>query len=178
MERMRHDESPRHALGSVNDSRRRFRVVSPPALLLAVGLTAVVGWRLYFADDDSPEHWLRVAGDSSYVISIDTTRVGEPYRGIYDVWYRTDHSTTHQYHGTSFNREDVESLLRCNTLEFKVEGVNMSMRGGRIVARQRNDAHDVKRDEWHQVDPRTIEATAAQVTCNEAPRFVGRFGGR
>jgi len=153
-------------------------VLSPPALLFAVGVTAAIVVRLYYMlDADRPEHWLRVAGDSSYTISIDTTRVVEAYPGIYDVWYRTDHSTIHQYRGASFNREDVESLLRCSTLEFKVEGVDMSMRGGRVVARQRNDARDVKRDDWHPVDARTIESTAAQVTCNEAPRFTASDAG-
>ena len=174
---MRPDHTPRHAHPS-NDARHGSTALSPPALLVAIGVTALVIMRLYGMNGDRPEHWLRVAGDSSYSISIDTTRVAEAYAGIYDIWYRTDHSTAHQYRGSTFNREDVESLLKCNTLEFKVEGVDMSMRGGRVVAHQRNDDHDVKRDSWHAVEPRTIEATAAQVTCNEAPRFVERAAKR
>jgi len=151
---------------------------TPAALFVAIAVTGIVVARLFLTGGDRPDHWLRVAGDSNYVISIDTTRIAEPYRGIYDVWYRTDHSTTHQYRGATFNREDVESLIRCNTLEFKIKSVNMSMRGGHVVAQQRNDDHDVKRDSWHHVDAQTIEAAAAEVTCNEASRLIGQISGR
>ena len=157
-----------------NNDQATRSFATPATVGVAVAVTAALVSRLYLMGGDRPEHWLRVAGDSNYMISIDTTRIVEPYRGIYDVWYRTDHSTTHEYRGATFNREDVESLVRCNTLEFKVKGVDMSMRGGRIVARQRNDDHDVKQDAWHAVDPRTIEALAAEVTCNEASRIRGR----
>jgi hypothetical protein len=142
-------------------------------LLLLAGCVAVgVGANRYLLTAHNSNGWMRIASDSLYVISIDPARVIERWGGIYDVWYLTDHAIPHMYKGASFNREIVESLLRCNTLSFKILRVDMSMRGGRTVSRQRTDDDDIRRQPWRSVEPGSTEADAARATCERAPGLV------
>jgi hypothetical protein len=111
--------------------------------------------------------WVRVAGDSTYVIAVDTTRITRGYGRLYGVWSRTDHAETRFYNGMRFNREIVQSLLQCEGFAFRVASVDMSL-DGRVVARQRTNAGELGRQEWRRVEAGTTEAIAAQATCELA----------
>lgn len=117
---------------------------------------------------DRGQRWQIVARDSSYQIAIDTTRIGR--RGntaSYTVWYRTDHAQTRLHNGERFNRELVESLLRCDNLTFKVLSVDMSMAGDLPIARQRSGVGD---QPWRSVERGTIEEAAARAACDIGKR--------
>jgi len=121
---------------------------------------------------DGSNRWLRVVHDSGYDIALDTTRITPRYGQEYVVWYRTDHAVTHAYEGKPFNREVVQAILHCRDLSYRIARVDMSLRGGRFVARQRADDGELGRQPWRHVDPGTIEAAAARATCDAARRYA------
>lgn len=119
-------------------------------------------------------HWLRIASDSNYDISIDTTRVARRFGYAYGVWYRTDHAVTHLYKGQPFNREIVESILDCGNLSFRVASVDMFLGTGAPVAQQRTGPGELGQQPWRHVEPETIEAVAARATCDLVRRYATR----
>lgn len=116
---------------------------------------------------DRGHHWQVVARDSSYQIAVDTMRIGRRNNVWYAVWYRTDHTQTRLHNGKPFNRELVESLLRCDNLSFKVLSVDMSMAGDLPIARQRTPVGD---QPWRSVERGTIEETVARAACDIGKR--------
>ena len=60
---------------------------------------------------DEPTRWMLVAHDSSYAISIDTSRIVAAPGRVYEVWYRTDHAATRFYNQKAFTREVVHAVL-------------------------------------------------------------------
>src|SRR3954463_13497709 len=152
---------------SLIDMRRAW--VAP---LLAAA--AVVGWRA-FTPRDSDAHWMLIARDSSYSISLDTTRILRAFDRGYDVWYRTDHLALRFYKEKPFNRETVQALLSCYTFTFKVVSTAMSIGSARPVARQSNTRDEVAHETWHPTPAGSTEADAARATCIVADsRWRGR----
>lgn len=129
-----------------------------------VAALAVLAWRRA-ASTDNDSHWMLIARDSSYAISLDTTRIAQVFDRGYEVFYRTDHATLRYYKEKAFNRETVKTQLACRDLAFKVVNTTMSLGGSRTVAQQQNSAGDVQRETWHRVDPGSTEADAARATC-------------
>jgi hypothetical protein len=116
---------------------------------------------------DRGYRWQVVARDSSYQIAIDTMQIDRRNYTLYTVWYRTDHAQTRLHNGKPFNRELVQSLLRCDNLSFKVLSVDMSMGGKLPVARQRTNAAE---QPWRSVERGTIEEAAARAACDIGKR--------
>jgi hypothetical protein len=116
---------------------------------------------------DRGRSWQVVARDSSYQIAIDTTHVGRRNNVWYTVWYRTDHTQTRLHNGKPFNREVVQSLLRCDNLSFKVLSVDMAMAGELPIAHQQTQAGD---QPWRFVERGTIEEAAARAACDIGKR--------
>jgi len=141
------------------------------AVSLAVLCSGMVACRDALARDGS-HRWLRVARDSGYDIAIDTGHITRRFWQEYVVWYRTDHAVTHAYKGQPFNREIVQAILDCRTLSYKIARVDMSLRGGRLVARQRADDGDLGNQPWRHVELGTVEAAAARATCDAARRYA------
>lgn len=139
------------------DARRAW--IGP--LLAAI---TVIAWRVFIPGDDDA-HWMLIARDSSYSISLDTTRIGRVFDRGYDIWYRTDHVATRFYKAKAFNRETVRAEIACRDFAFKVVSTTMSMRGAGAVERQINSRDDVQRQKWHSVEPGSTEADAARATC-------------
>jgi hypothetical protein len=137
--------------------------VSRAAPLVALlTLTAACG-------DFSTQGWVPIAHDSMYQIAIDTSRLETPSNHAFVIaWFRTDHARTHLYKGQPFNREIVESYLRCGDLSFKVVRVDMSLRGRPATVQQRSGPTDLDEQSWRHVARGTIEALAAQRTCDIA----------
>jgi len=109
-----------------------------------------------------------VARDSTYSISVDTSRiVAEPGR-TYDIWYRTDHTVTRFYNDKAFTREVVHAVLRCDGYTFRVMSTAMSMGAGRAVLRQVTEPRDLVRQPWRRVEAGSTEADAAHATCEVA----------
>lgn len=131
-----------------------------------ISLLATLGCAGPFTGSDA--RWIRIAHNPLYDISLDTTRLTSSYYHTYIVRYRTDHAIPHMYEGHEFNREIVVSHLRCGDFAYKVEAVDMSMRGHGIVVQQRSEGSDLSLQPWRHVEPGTIEATAAQRTCDFA----------
>jgi hypothetical protein len=121
--------------------------------------------RVMTSTNDSETHWLVVARDSSYTISIDTSRIVAQAGRTYEIWYRTDHSTTRYYNEKAFTRETVHAILRCYGYRFRIESVAMSIGSGRPVARQATEPRDLGQQEWRKVEAGSTEADAARATC-------------
>jgi hypothetical protein len=136
-------------------------------LAVRVGIVAavVVTARAVATSDDGPTRWLVVARDSSYTISIDTAHIVALPGRVYEIWYRTDHSTTRYYKENAFTRETVRAILRCDGYSFRVASVAMSMGAGRPVARQITEPRDLARQAWRRVEAGSTEADAARATC-------------
>jgi len=142
--------------------------------LLAVAAASAIAARWTFAGlVDPPGHWMQVARDSSYDIAIDTSRI-KRRGGAWEIWYRTDHATTHLYKDKVFNREVVQSLLDCGSLSFRIARVDMSLRPRGVVAQQRAGPGELGQQPWRAVERGTIEATAAQAACDFVDQRVRR----
>jgi hypothetical protein len=114
-------------------------------------------------------HWMQVARDANYTISIDTARIEVPeHRQWYVVWYRTEHAQPRLHKGKPFNRETVKSLLRCDDYSFKIASIDMSIGAGHIVATQRATADEIAKQPWRNVERWTIEETVARAACDVA----------
>jgi hypothetical protein len=142
---------------------------APFFLLLLFACSSVVAGACTNASASNGSNgWLRVASDSSYDISIDTTRIARRYGHVYVVWYKTDHAVTHLYERKQFNREVVQGLLHCGNLSFKVASVDMSLGGGHPISQQRASPGALHQQPWRQVERGTIEEVAALATCDFA----------
>lgn len=137
--------------------------------LLAVG---ALGFLTGCGNESNPDskRWVRVARDANYEIAIDTTRI-EPH-GLYGylVWYRTDHAAQRLHKGKPFNREVVQSELRCKEMEFKVVSVDLSMGSARPISEQRTEPRDLEDQKWRTVERGTTEEMAATAACHFARR--------
>jgi hypothetical protein len=132
--------------------------------IVGAGLVAAAGGTIISANIRSP-HWKRVAADSNYAISIDTARLSAHYGAWPIVWYRTDHVLPRLYKGKEFDREIVQSVVRCDSLWFKVVSVDMSMGSRQPVARQLSENRDLSRQPWRNVERGTIEEVVARAAC-------------
>jgi hypothetical protein len=112
-----------------------------------------------------------VARDSTYAIAIDTTRIERRMGGQWWlVWYRTDHAQTRHHKGEPFDREVVQSYLRCADLSFKIVSVDMSLGANRPIAEQRLTPDEIAIQPWRQVERGTIEEAAGRAACDFARR--------
>jgi hypothetical protein len=160
----------------VSNDRRKRSPIDPRRSWVGPLLAAitVIAWRV-FIPGDNEAHWMLIARDSSYAISLDTSRIARLFDRGYDIWYRTDHVATRFYREKAFNREIVRAEIACRDLAFKVVSTTMSMRGAGTVERQVNSREDVQRERWHRVEPGSTEADAARATCIVADsRWRGR----
>jgi hypothetical protein len=142
-----------------------FRNAVRTASVLTAG---ALTWLAVANARDEQANWIVVARDSTYSISIDTTRILVERGRTYEVWYRTDHAVTRFYKEKAFTRETVHAILRCNNYTFRVISTAMSMGSRRPVAQQVTDARDLARESWRKVEPGSTEADAARATCEVA----------
>src|SRR5688572_17409882 len=119
---------------------------------IAVVTAAVLATSAIASGGADPAHWMLVARDSSYVISIDTSRIVATPGRTYEVWYRTDHATTRFYREKAFTRELVHAVLRCDGYSFRVMSVAMSIGDSRAVIRQITEPRDLARQQWRRVE--------------------------
>lgn len=129
-----------------------------------------------FAADDGGGRWHRVAVDPNYVIYIDTM-VELRRDGSFETTFRTDHEVPRLRDGKPFDREIVTSIVRCDSLWFKVRSVDMSLGDARPIAQQRDDEWDISEQPWRRVEQGTSEHIAAEAACHYGrKRFPkGRF---
>lgn len=145
-----------------------------PLIVTIVAVGSALAWRS-IVPRDAGSHWLLVARDSSYAISIDTTRIVRARDRVYDIWYRTDNAGTRYYKEKAFTRETVAVELFCTNFSFKVLQTAFSVGDGRPVARQANSTREIVTQPMHRVDPGSIDADAARATCIVADsRWRGR----
>ncbi len=135
---------------------------------LAVVAAASVATRVIVTGRDAAAVWLLVARDSTYSISIDTSRIVAEAGRTYEIWYRTDHTVTRFYNDKAFTREVVHAILQCDGYRFRVMSTVMSMGSGRPVIRQFTEPRDLARQPWRRVEPGSTEADAAHATCEVA----------
>jgi len=150
-----------------------------PWQFMALGLSVwLIATRFMSASavDDSTR-WVLVVRDASYDISIDTARVrGWTGRSRYtryltsDVWYRTDHKSPRLHNEKPFTREIVHSIVRCDSLWFRVISVDMSMGDSRPISQQRMTPEEVDHQLWHRVERGTAEEMAAEAACHFAAK--------
>ena len=143
-------------------------------LLIAGGLACAVS-ACESASAHSSGRWLGVVRDVNYDISLDTSRITRRWRNEYVVWYKTDHVAPHLHNGKPFNREIVQSLVRCDSLWFKVISVDMSLGNEKPISQQRADRMEVLDQPWRRVEQGAAEEIAARAACTFAER---RFRGR
>jgi len=137
----------------------RILVPTACAIVAAVGGGELVSAHVWSAS------WMRVAADSHYVIYVDTSRLNERYGSWPLVWYRTDHAIPRLHKGKEFDREIVQSAIRCDSLWFKVAKVDMSTGAGKPVARQQTTLKDLYKQPWRPVERGTIEESVARAAC-------------
>lgn len=122
------------------------------------------------------ERWHRVAVDPNYVIYMDTL-VQRRSDGSFETTFKTDHEAPRLRDGKPFDREIVTSIVRCDSLWFKVRSVDMSLGDSRPISQQRDDAMAVLDQPWRRVEHGTSEHIAAEAACHYGrKRFPkGRF---
>ncbi|HEY9225214.1 MAG TPA: hypothetical protein VIP11_01120 [Gemmatimonadaceae bacterium] len=136
------------------------------AIIVAFGAVTYFAARGIATWATSSNRWMRIARDSSYDIAIDTTRMSKRY-GQWDVvLYRTDHARTQLYKGKPFDREVVESVIRCDSLWFKIASIDLSLGSHRPISRQRADDRDLFDQPWRRVERGTIEERVARAACD------------
>src|SRR5436309_4096928 len=106
---------------------------------------------------DKSHAWVQIARDANYTIAIDTSRAARRTDGWFVVWYRTDHAVTHLHHGKPFNREIVQSFLRCDNLSFKIISVDMSLGAHAPISEQRTGPGELSLQPWRKVERGTVE---------------------
>lgn len=138
-----------------------------PVVAIAAGCSAA---------DAGSGRWHRVAVDPNYVIYIDTM-VQRRSDGWFETTFRTDHEAPRLRDGKPFDREIVTSIVRCDSLWFKVRSVDMSLGDARPIAQQRDDEWDISEQPWRRVEQGTSEHIAAEAACHYGrKRFPkGRF---
>src|SRR5689334_20594841 len=111
-----------------------------------------------YARAAGPSNWVTVVRDANYTIAIDSSLIQHEYWwyagtrfDIYRVWYRTDHAKPRLHDDKSFNREVVHSLVRCDSLWYKVMSVDMSMGNEPPVVQQRTSDRDLGEQPWQVV---------------------------
>lgn len=109
--------------------------------------------------------WHRVAVDPNYVIYMDTA-VQRRSDGSFETTFRTDHEAPRLRDGKPFDREVVTSIVRCDSLWFKVRSVDMSLGDARPISQQRDDAMAVLDQPWRRVEQGTSEHIAAEAACH------------
>jgi hypothetical protein len=146
-------------------------------------LLVTVVWIIACSDEppDSSPRWVRVARDANYTVYLDTGRI-RPYgerelkERAWEVWYRTDHAQprVHGNDGEQFNREVVQSVVRCNSLMFRVARVDMSMGSAKPIVQQRLTTEEFRRQQWRRVVPGTTEEIAGRAACHYGTQMAMR----
>lgn len=110
--------------------------------------------------------WTRVYSDTNYDVSIDTAHLHERIFGVNTVWYLTQHRSEREHHGHPWNREVIQSLLLCDSLEYKVRSVDLSLGNHAPISRQRESLRDLGAQPWRRVVPGTPDEVTARAACN------------
>jgi hypothetical protein len=129
------------------------------------------------APNTEPGRWVRVVRDANYTVAIDTGRVSRFWDRSWQVWYRTDHAVPRLHKDKAFNREIVQSRVKCDSLTFKVVSVDMSMDDGPPISVQRMDNKELDDQPWRRVELGTVEEIAARAACYFAAKRI-RAGSR
>lgn len=144
-------------------------------LILYICAALILARWISASADVGPTQWVRVVRDANYDIAIDTARVrrglDRSWTGVHptsEVWYRTDHKLPRLHEGKLFTREIVHSIVRCDSLWFKVISVDMSMGDKRPMAVQRLTPDEVAHEVWHRIEFGAAEEMAAQAACHFA----------
>lgn len=123
----------------------------------------------------TPVAWTRVARDPNYEIFLDTASLQRRWDGAFESRFRTEHAAERLRDGKPFNREIVLSIVRCDSLWFKVRSVDMSLDDAEPISRQRDSEDDLLRQSWRRVARGTSEHMAAEAACYYGRRkFPGR----
>lgn len=110
--------------------------------------------------------WARVYSDTNYVVSIDTAHLDQRVFGVSIVWYRTQHRRDREYRGRPWNREIIQSVLLCDSLEYKVRSVDLSLGSRAPISRQRASLRELGAQPWRRVVPGTPDEVTALAACN------------
>jgi hypothetical protein len=120
------------------------------------------------ADSDFFEgsrRWIRIYSDTNYVVSIDTAHLGMRIAGGNIVWYRTQHRRNREHERRLWNREVIQSVLRCETLEYRVRSVDLSDGGHPPVSRQRTTVRELLAQPWRDIALGTPDELTARAAC-------------
>lgn len=110
--------------------------------------------------------WARVYSDTNYVVSIDTAHLDQRVFGINIVWYRTQHRRDREYRGRPWNREIIQSVLLCDSLEYKVRSVDLSLGSRAPISRQRATLRELGAQPWRRIVPGTPDEVTARAACD------------
>jgi hypothetical protein len=110
--------------------------------------------------------WTRVYSDTNYDVSIDTAHLDQRVFGVNIVWYRTEHRREREHRGQLWNREVTQSVLLCDSLEYKVRSVDLSLGNHAPISRQRESLRDLGAQPWRRVVPGTPDEVTARAACD------------
>lgn len=129
------------------------------------------------ADEVPPEsrRWIEIFADSNYTVDVDMGNVTRRLSGWeeYDIWYRTRHRRPHLRRGEAWNLEYTRSVVRCDSLWYKVLSVDLSDHGRRTVSQQRTDYMD---QPWRKVEVNSVERFVALRACDIARSYATQEG--
>ena len=140
------------------------------ATLTVVVSLLVMGCDISIANEDAitagTRGWARVYADTNYDVSIDTAHLDQRVFGVNIVWYRTQHRRDREYRGKPWNREVIQSVLLCDSLEYKVRSVDLSLGSRPPISRQRATLRELGSQPWRRVVPGTPDEVTALAACN------------
>ncbi len=117
--------------------------------------------------------WTELFRSPDYRVSLDSNAIRHRPDGSFGVRYETWHLHTATDAGLTFNREEIDSVLRCKPLTFKTERVALYLNGGPSLRSTRDFGADPKAA-WRTPRPQSVDEQVMQAACKLLSR--GQIG--
>jgi hypothetical protein len=121
--------------------------------------------------EPAPARWLEVFRSADYRVSLDTANVDRRPDGTFRVRYETWHLRGDVDAGLHFNREEVQSELRCTPVGFRTLAISLFLDHGPELVR-RSGAGATPGAPWQTPGPQSVDLKVMREACRilYAPR--------
>lgn len=135
-----------------------------------MALAACVGGYDPTAGEVPPDsrRWMDVFSDSNYTVAVDVgnlVKTASAWEDEYEIWYRTQHHRPRLRRGELWDLEYTRSVVRCDSLWYKILSVDLSDGGRRTVSQQRTGYME---QSWRRIDASSSERLVALRACDLA----------
>ncbi len=100
------------------------------------------------ASGSTTNPWVQVFADSALSVALDTSRIEPTSTGDYLLWFETKWAQPRTTVEGPFNRESINTLLRCRPVAFKTVSVTVSYNDGPPIAHMGGALSDVASKPW------------------------------